>query len=297
MADFEIKDGVGIIPEGTTKLDWSSFEKCTELTSIVIPDSVTKIEDSAFEDCTGLTSIVIPKTIKKMGYFTFQGCTSLKSVTILAPIKVVDDCFKGCKDLETVTLGTGIKQFDENVFEKCTALKTIIVPAKKSDYYLSRLPESLHALVVEQGQDKPVKKTQSKKKTPTKTEMIEKLDGCKIGYYVNMDLSGFDEDMSADELPNVLYHIENGKLLTWDYEEIMDMKDIIYEDEEEYEDEKQVFHNLVTDIIDRAKEVGFSGCGEFADMFDNEWILLIVARDKDDNTLYEINDYNIAEEL
>ena len=44
MADFEIKNGVGIIPEGTTKLDWSSFEKCTELTSVVIPDSVKRME-------------------------------------------------------------------------------------------------------------------------------------------------------------------------------------------------------------------------------------------------------------
>ena len=59
MADFEIKDGVGIIPDGTTKLDWSSFEKCTELTSIVIPDSVTEISGSAFKGCSNLTSIVV----------------------------------------------------------------------------------------------------------------------------------------------------------------------------------------------------------------------------------------------
>ena len=36
MAEFEIKDGVGIIPEGTTKLGWSAFEECAELTSVVL---------------------------------------------------------------------------------------------------------------------------------------------------------------------------------------------------------------------------------------------------------------------
>ena len=60
MAKYEIKDGVGIIPEGTTKIEDWGFKDCTELTNIVIPDSVTEIGKWAFESCTGLTSIVIP---------------------------------------------------------------------------------------------------------------------------------------------------------------------------------------------------------------------------------------------
>ena len=288
MAKYEIKDGVGIIPEGTTAIEREAFKNCTELTSIVIPDSVTKIgfeafsgctglqsivipdsvtaiQISAFSECTGLTSaiigksvktidndafsfcagltsidipesveiigkrafsectgltsaiigksvktidndafsyctgltsidipesveiigkgaffrsglesITIPKTVKKMQDYTFTGCNSLKSVTILAPIIVGYRCFGDCSALETVTLGVGIKKFYENAFENCTALKTIIVPAKKSDYYLKRLPESLHALVVEQGQDGPVKETKTKKATPTKAEKSAK---------------------------------------------------------------------------------------------------------------------------
>ena len=288
MAKYEIKDGVGIIPEGTTAIEREAFKNCTELTSIVIPDSVTKIgfeafsgctglqsivipdsvtaiQISAFSECTGLTSaiigksvktidndafsfcagltsidipesveiigkrafsectgltsaiigksvktidndafsyctgltsidipesveiigkgaffrsglesITIPKTVKKMQDYTFTGCNSLKSVTILAPIIVDYMCFGDCSALETVTLGVGIKKFHENAFENCTALKTIIVPAKKSDYYLKRLPESLHALVVEQDQDGPVKETKTKKATPTKAEKSAK---------------------------------------------------------------------------------------------------------------------------
>jgi hypothetical protein len=48
MAKYEIKDGVGIIPEGTTEIVESAFENCTELTSVVIPNSVTEIGESAF---------------------------------------------------------------------------------------------------------------------------------------------------------------------------------------------------------------------------------------------------------
>ena len=39
MAKYEIKDGVGIIPEGTTKIEDHAFDNCAELTSITIPDT------------------------------------------------------------------------------------------------------------------------------------------------------------------------------------------------------------------------------------------------------------------
>ncbi|MBR3859104.1 MAG: leucine-rich repeat protein [Bacteroidaceae bacterium] len=51
MAKYEIKDGVGIIPEGTTCIEDYAFRDCKELKSIVIPDSVMAIGTRAFEDC------------------------------------------------------------------------------------------------------------------------------------------------------------------------------------------------------------------------------------------------------
>ena len=40
MAKYEIKDGVGIIPEGTTEIDCQAFLYCEELTRIEIPNTV-----------------------------------------------------------------------------------------------------------------------------------------------------------------------------------------------------------------------------------------------------------------
>ena len=40
MASYEIKDGVGIIPESAKKIKNRGFKNCTDLTSVVIPKSV-----------------------------------------------------------------------------------------------------------------------------------------------------------------------------------------------------------------------------------------------------------------
>ena len=48
MTKFEIKNGVAIIPEGTTEIRNFAFCDCRMLESIIIPESVTKIGTSAF---------------------------------------------------------------------------------------------------------------------------------------------------------------------------------------------------------------------------------------------------------
>ena len=63
MAKFKIKDGVAIIPEGTTEIEDNAFEDCSSLTSVTIPNSVTKIGEEAFNDCSSLTSVTIPNSV------------------------------------------------------------------------------------------------------------------------------------------------------------------------------------------------------------------------------------------
>ena len=57
MSQFEIKDGVAIIPEGTTVIEFAAFKNCVELHSVTIPESVTTIESYAFRGCSSLESV------------------------------------------------------------------------------------------------------------------------------------------------------------------------------------------------------------------------------------------------
>ena len=76
MAKFKVKDGVAIIPEGTTKIEREAFCDCPELTSVTIPNSVTSI-----------------------GNYAFWGCYGLTSVTILLALSASPICWKKCKYL------------------------------------------------------------------------------------------------------------------------------------------------------------------------------------------------------
>ena len=60
MANFEVNNGIAIIPEGTTTIEAQAFENCIELKSVVIPEGVTEIGYKAFCGCSSLRSIEIP---------------------------------------------------------------------------------------------------------------------------------------------------------------------------------------------------------------------------------------------
>ena len=121
------KNGVAIIPEGTTEIGEWAFALCDSLKSVTIPESVTKIKEYAFRDCTSLETIIIPKSVREIGRGAFYGCTSLT----------------------TITLPTGVDEIGDGVFEGCDSIATIFVPAGKVDYYKERLDEDFHDNIVE----------------------------------------------------------------------------------------------------------------------------------------------------
>ena len=47
MAIYEVKNGEGIIPEGTTVIERGAFKDCEDLKSLIIPEGVTSIRDGA----------------------------------------------------------------------------------------------------------------------------------------------------------------------------------------------------------------------------------------------------------
>lgn len=87
MAKFEIKDGVAIIPEGTTEIGDDAFMYCSSLKSITIPEGVTVIGKSAFCGCTSLESISIPESVTEIKSCVFCDCTSLTSIIFQGTIE------------------------------------------------------------------------------------------------------------------------------------------------------------------------------------------------------------------
>lgn len=163
MALYEIKDGVGIIPEGTTVIKSHAFEGCTELKSIVIPSSVTEIESFVFKGCTGLESFVLPSSVTKIGVDAFFGCSGLKSIAVeegneafdsrencnaiinkdfneiavgcentVVPPSVTSigrSSFAGCTGLKSIELHEGITGLEIDAFNGCTGLTSIVIPS------------------------------------------------------------------------------------------------------------------------------------------------------------------------
>ena len=139
MAQFEIKDGVAIIPEGTITIRHRAFSGCKELQSVVIPDSVLEIGKEAFSDCTSLTIITIPKSVIELYVDTFKGCSSLESIVVAegnpkydsregcnAIIETASNTLiKGCK---TTVIPNSVMKIGDDAFRNCTSLKSITIP-------------------------------------------------------------------------------------------------------------------------------------------------------------------------
>ena len=162
MADFEIKDGVVIIPEGTEKINPYFFEDVEGLTTVVIPKSVVYIDKESFLSQSGVTKIiveegnerydsrnncnaiietesntlvagcastVIPDTVEEIGESAFFGCKGLTSVVIPNSVTSIgEDAFNGCTGLTSVTIPEGVTSIGKNAFADCSALTTVTLP-------------------------------------------------------------------------------------------------------------------------------------------------------------------------
>ena len=128
MAEYEIKNGVGIIPEGTVKIDPYAFQDCRDLTSVTIPESVTEILWNAFDGCSALTSVVLPKSLTKINSSAFRGCTGLTDIVIPDTVTYIGSgAFEGCTGLTSIVIPASVIEFDEEAFNGCTGLTSIKV--------------------------------------------------------------------------------------------------------------------------------------------------------------------------
>ena len=121
MAEYEIINGVGIIPNGETEIKSWAFNLCENLTSIVIPDSVQIIGFEAFKWCNGLTSIVIPPSVREIRNSAFEGCNGLTSIVIPKSVTYIGtDAFTDCSNLTSIIVEEGNPKYDSR--NNCNAI-------------------------------------------------------------------------------------------------------------------------------------------------------------------------------
>ena len=146
------------IPNTVTAIGWLAFYECKKLKEIVISDSVTQIKSFAFAK-TGLVRIEIPASVREISS-AFKSCENLEEVIISGPYDDFGYTFKDCVNLKRIVYKTGLKKKNlGSVFEGCTSIETIVVPNKKADSFMKKLPEELHGFIKEAEPEKKKKKS------------------------------------------------------------------------------------------------------------------------------------------
>jgi hypothetical protein len=132
MTQFEIKDGVAIIPEGMTEIPFRAFINCEDLTTVVIPDSVTCIVNGAFFGCSSLTEIVIPNSMTSIGDGAFAYCSSLKNIVIPNSVtRIGYNAFDFCTSLTNIVIPNGVTSIGDRAFCCAPGRKLVIRNIRK----------------------------------------------------------------------------------------------------------------------------------------------------------------------
>ena len=132
MTQFEIKDGVAIIPKGMTEIPFRAFINCEDLTTVVIPDSVTCIVNGAFCGCSSLTEIVIPNSVTSIGAGAFAYCSSLKNIVIPNSVTQIGyNAFGFCTSLTNIVIPNGVTSIGDRAFCCAPGRKLVIRNIRK----------------------------------------------------------------------------------------------------------------------------------------------------------------------
>jgi hypothetical protein len=131
-----------------TKVGYSAFHDCTNLTSVDLP-KVASVDSYAFYNCYLLETANMPlaapsrtsvnnifrncRALKHMSLplfskvysSTFNGCSSLESVDMPNATEVEGDGFNGCIKLASVNLSKELTKVDGSAFYNCRALASI----------------------------------------------------------------------------------------------------------------------------------------------------------------------------
>ncbi len=152
---YEVKNGVGIIPQGTKKVVAEAFKGCKELTAIEIPEGVISIGNSAFQGCTSLTDVKLPSTLEYIEEDAFLDCKSLNELVFPKSLKGISVfAFSGAKinyieikseDPRLVNFyaqQSDITSTSDFFYISAYDTKRIIVPAGSLQNYIDALKQS-----------------------------------------------------------------------------------------------------------------------------------------------------------
>ena len=118
-----------------------------------------------------------------------------------------------------------------------------------------------------------------------KRENIDKLNGCKIGFYVNRYASGVGED---EELSDVEYWIEEDNMIDWCHDWVIDLNEV---DDSGWDNESW-FKSFAEYFICKVTNEDLAGALTFSEHADNEYIWLVLLYDSDGNVIEEIEELN-----
>lgn len=121
------------VPQTVTKIGYSAFAGCTQLTAITLPAGLTSIGFSAFENCTALTGVALPDSLTALGSGAFRNCSALTAVEFPAGItpaswSIGSGMLKNCTSLRSVKLPKTVSSLGNDFFAGCTALEQIVLP-------------------------------------------------------------------------------------------------------------------------------------------------------------------------
>lgn len=129
MAEYEVRDGVGIILEGTMRVECYAFWKNAELKSVVIPSSVTEIAEGAFSGCTALERVELPRALRVIGQMVFLHCRALTEIVLPDSLQVIDDnAFCGCTGLTHIEIPDAVSVIGDEAFCNCSGLTEFCLP-------------------------------------------------------------------------------------------------------------------------------------------------------------------------
>ena len=150
---FQEKDVVSVtIPDSVTLIDYSAFNSCSKLKSVVIGKSVETISESAFSYCKSLEKIVIPDSVKIIRESAFYGCENLTSVDFGNSLVIIEmQAFELCSSLTSVVIPDSVNDIQTLAFSDCYSLRDFTIGKSVLSFDYSRIigwAEKLHTITL-----------------------------------------------------------------------------------------------------------------------------------------------------